>query len=254
MKAKFLVPEIDRGRWAEEFNKELKIRKLKSKQLKNIGSTSISEQNINSIKKKLAIPKIESFLPICRFFVRPPDIFLQANPKWIECEIDDVSKFSVLGKIDDTYYISPFRKNIEEMPYEPNPAIFSDCHLYGTEYDSFEEVIEGKILYHIPYFNSEKTSEKILALLKEYNLSNKQIQKLLELSPQSVTNRKRKEIKQGWTTKDIYKLSWILNMPFEELLVIDYHDEIRESLFDPIVFLEHYVSDVEEWEVEVIEE
>ena len=244
MKVKFLVPEIDKERWAEKLKKEINLYKLKSRNLSNIGSASISEQNINNLKNG-SIPTIDYFLTICRFFYLPPDIFLHANPKWIECEINDVSNFSILGQINNTYYISPFRKNIKELLCEPNPGFFSNCHLCGTEYYSSKHVIgDSNNLYQIPYLNSEKTSEKIFSLLKKYNLSNKQIQILLGLSPQSVTNRKRNEIKQGWIIKDIYKLSWILNVPFEELLVIDYRDETRKALFDPIDFLEHYVPEL----------
>ena len=97
-------------------------------------------------------------------------------------------------------------------------------------------------IYHIPYVNGEKTSKKIFSLLDEYKFSDKQLTTLLGLNnPQSITNRRNNNTE--WTISDIYKLSWILNKPFEDLIEIDFHEETRESLFNPIVFLEHYVPE-----------
>ena len=44
MKVKFLVPEIDKTRWAKKFKKEIQLYELKSKELSEIGSEIISEQ------------------------------------------------------------------------------------------------------------------------------------------------------------------------------------------------------------------
>ena len=67
MKVKFLVPEIDKARWAEKFKEELSIFKLKSKELSEIGAETICPQRINKYKNG-AIQKIDTFLTICRFF------------------------------------------------------------------------------------------------------------------------------------------------------------------------------------------
>ena len=255
MKVKFLVPEIDKARWAERFKEELSIFKLKSKELSEIGAETICPQRINKYKNG-AIPKIDTFLTICRFFTSSPDEILSANPKWIECEInckiEDFPPERVFGAFQDTYYIVPSDKAYErEYNYvtfvrrlreEPDPSRYSDFHFYGTEYDSYESVVKGKIIYHIPYVNGEKTSKKIFSFLDEYNFSDKQLTTLLDLNnPQSITNRRNN--KNEWTISDIYKLSWILNKPFEDLIEIDFHEETRESLFNPIVFLEHYVPE-----------
>lgn len=256
MKVKFLVPEIDKARWAEKFKEELTIFKLKSKELSEIGAETISEQRINKYKNG-AIPKIDTFLTICRFFTSSPDEILSANPKWMECEIDckieDFPPERVFGVFQGTYYIVPSyrvyeRKHnfvtliIRRLLKEPDPSRYSDFHFYGTEYDSYESVVKGKIIYHIPYVNGEKTSKKIFSFLDEYNFSDKQLTTLLDLNnPQSITNRRNN--KTEWTISDIYKLSWILNKPFEDLIEIDFHEETRESLFNPIVFLEHYVPE-----------
>ena len=47
MKVKFLVPEIDKARWAEKFKEELNIFKLKLKELSEIGAETICPQRIN---------------------------------------------------------------------------------------------------------------------------------------------------------------------------------------------------------------
>lgn len=256
MKVKFLVPEIDKVRWAKKFKKEIQIYELKSKELSEIGSEIISEQRINKYKNG-TIPKIDAFLTICRFFTSPPDVILSANPKWIECEVDckieDFLPERVFGVFQDTYYIVPsykvYEKNYNFVPLiirhllkEPNPSKYSNFHLYGTEYDSYESVVEGKVIYHIPYVNGEKTSKKIFSFIDEFKFSDKQLVALLGLNnQQSISNRRYN--KNEWTISDIYKLSWILNKPFEELLEIDFHEETRESLFNPIVFLEHYVPE-----------
>lgn len=256
MKVKFLVPEIDKVRWAKKFKKEIQLYELKSKELSEIGSEIISEQRINKYKNG-TIPKIDAFLTICRFFTSPPDVILSANPKWIECEVDckieDFLPERVFGVFQGTYYIVPsykvYERNYNFVPRiirhllkEPNPSKYSNFHLYGTEYDSYESVVEGKVIYHIPYVNGEKTSKKIFSFLDEYKFSDKQLVTLLGLNnQQSISNRRYN--KNEWTISDIYKLSWILNKPFEELLEIDFHEETRESLFSPIVFLEHYVPE-----------
>ena len=256
MKVKFLVPEIDKARWAEKFKEELSSFKLKTKELSEIGAETISPQRIKKYKNG-ANPKIDTFLTICRFFPSSPDVILSANPKWIECEInckiEDFPPERVFGVFQDTYYIVPSYKAYERkynyVPFvrrlreEPDSSQYSDFHFYGTKYDSYESVVKGKIVYHIPYVKGEKTSKKIFSFLDEYKFSDKQLTTLLDLNnTQSITNRRNN--KTEWTISDIYKLSWILNKPFEDLIEIDFHEETRESLFNPIVFLEHYVPEL----------
>ena len=43
MKDKFLVPEIDKARWAEKLKKEIQLYTLKSRELSEIGSEIISD-------------------------------------------------------------------------------------------------------------------------------------------------------------------------------------------------------------------
>ena len=64
MKVKFLVPEIDRDRWADELKHQMKIYDLKSKDLSKIGAEVNSEQRIQKYKNG-SIPKIDAFLAIC---------------------------------------------------------------------------------------------------------------------------------------------------------------------------------------------
>ncbi len=253
MSVKFLVPEINKKRWAAEFKKRIRSRKLKSRDLSDIGAEINYEQRINKYKNG-AIPKIDGFLTLCRFFNLPPDLFLFAKPKWVECDIDfgdtGISLNRWLGWLGDVYYVIPFNEYKSEgnksrgsvsaykvtlFDKEPSPSKFSNFHLYGTKYDLNERVDEGKVIYRFPYVSKEETSKKIFSLLEKYKISNKQIQTLLGLSPQSLTNRKNQS--QEWTIQDIYKLSWILNMPFESLIEIEYREETRESLFDPIVYI-----------------
>lgn len=259
MKTKFLVPEIDRKRWAKEFKERMRLYELKSKDLNDIGASSNSEQRINKLKNG-AIPLIEPFLALCRFFNCPPDVFLYANPKWVECEIDrsidDIWPWRILGLYKDTCYLVPNYEiydlgyeftvgaKIKRLKKEPDPAQYSNYHQWGTKYDLENRVAGGKIVYHFPYLDDEKTSAKIFSLLNQHGLSNKQVQKLLGLSAQSLSNRRcppgGSRTWQRWTIRDIYKLSWILNLRFEDLLKIKYQREKRKSIFDPIVFIMHY--------------
>lgn len=247
------MPEINKERWAEEFKYQMSIRELKSKDLSDIGAETNYEQKINKFKNG-SIPSIDCFLTLCRFFNLPPDSFLFAKPKWVECDIDfgdtGISLNRWLGWLGDVYYVIPFNENKSEgkksrgsvsaykvtlFDKEPSPSKFSNFHLYGTKYDLNERVDEGKVIYRFPYVSKEETSKKIFSLLEKYKISNKQIQTLLGLSSQSLTNRKNQS--QEWTIQDIYKLSWLLNMPFESLIEIEYREETHESLFDPIVYM-----------------
>lgn len=63
------------------------------------------------------------------------------------------------------YNLFPFQKRkydyvtfVRRLRKEPDSSQYSDFHFYGTEYDSYESVVKGKILYHIPYVNGKKTS------------------------------------------------------------------------------------------------
>ena len=145
MKAKFLIPEIDKKRFAENLSEEMRISKLELKSLTEIGIEEVSTASIWQYREGKKFPTINRFLTLCRFFWTAPDVFLSPIPKWIECEIEDISKFSVLGKFNDVYYIAPnykenseSSKKIPELSEEPNPESFFNLHLYGTEYDDTE--------------------------------------------------------------------------------------------------------------------
>lgn len=270
MKAKFLIPEIDKKRFAENLSEEMRISKLELKSLTEIGVEEISTASIWQYREGKKFPTINRFLTLCRFFLTVPDVFLSPLPKWIECEIEDISKFSVLGKFNDVYYIAPnYKENSEsskilrrlfgksyskyfqkipELSEEPKPEAFCDFHLYGTEYDDTEKYHEGKIIYRFPKVNDVETSKKIANLLSEYNISKDQLQILLEYN-QKESIRLRENNTRPWNLENIYKFSWIFNKPIEELLVIDYHEETHESLFNAVLFIEHYVPDENEiWE------
>lgn len=270
MKAKFLIPEIDKKRFAENLSEEMRISKLELKSLTEIGVEEVSTASIWQYREGKKFPTINRFLTLCRFFLTAPDVFLSPLPKWIECEIDDISKFSVLGKFNDVYYIAPnYKENSEsskilrrlfgksylkffqiipELFEEPNPESFFDFHLYGTKYDDTEKYHEGKIIYRFPKVNDVETSKKIANLLSEYNISKDQLQILLEYN-QKESIRLRENNTRPWNLENIYKFSWIFNKPIEELLAIDYHEETHESLFNVVSFIEHYVPDENEiWE------
>lgn len=253
MKAKFLIPEIDKKRFAENLSEEMRRSKLELKSLTEIGVEEVSTASIWQYREGKKFPTINRFLTLCRFFTTAPDVFLSPIPKWVECEIDDISKFSVLGKFNDVYYIAPnFKENSEskipELSEEPKPESFCDLHLYGTEYDDTEKHHEGKIIYRFPKVNDVETSKKIANLLSEYNISKDQLQILLEYN-QKESIRLRENNTRPWNLENIYKFSWIFNKPIEELLAIDYHEETHESLPDPLIFLKHYIPDENEiWE------
>ena len=97
MKAKFLIPEIDKKRFAENLSEEMRRSKLELKSLTEIGVEEVSTASIWQYREGKKFPTINRFLTLCRFFLTAPDVFLSPLPKWIECEIDDISKFSVLG-------------------------------------------------------------------------------------------------------------------------------------------------------------
>lgn len=267
MKAKFLIPEIDKKRFAENLSEEMRISKLELKSLTEIGVEEVSTASIWQYREGKKFPTINRFLTLCRFFLTAPDVFLSPIPKWIECEIEDISKFSVLGKFNDVYYIAPnYKENSEsskilrrlfgksylkyfqiipELSEEPNPESFFDFHLYGTKYDDTEKYHEGKIIYRFPKVNDVETSKKIANLLSEYNISKDQLQILLEYN-QKESIRLRENNTRPWNLENIYKFSWIFNKPIEELLAIDYHEETHESLFNVVSFIEHYVPDENE--------
>lgn len=269
MKAKILVPEIDRKRWAKEFKKRIRSNDLKTEDLMDLGPWINTAQNINKYKNG-SLPSMDSFLAFCRFFNCPPDDFLFAKPKWVECEIDcsiddivlardeNVMK-RIIGQYKGVLYIVPnceepepdfsyCRKEykIKELRKEPNPKSFSKFHMSGTRYDLDERVVDGKINYRSPFLKKEEISEKIFSIFEKHGLSNKQIKNLLGLTTQSLWNRKKK--KQEWTKGDIYKLSWIFNRPFEDFLEFDYKDRPYKykSLWDPIVFIMHYEGEEED--------
>ena len=253
MKVKFLVPEIDKVRWAEKFKEQIQTNKLTSRDLQNIGSETYTEQNIYKYKKG-SIPTIDRFLTFCRYLLTSPDEFFSPIPKWIECElnckVEDFPRYRILGKLEETFYIIPtyliptkpcnYIKNIFlEFPTEPNPNDFSDFHFHKTEYDINEHISEGKLIYRIPYVKDEETSKKIFSLLDGYKFSDKQLATLLCLNnSQSITNRRNN--KNKWTVSDIYKLSWILNKPFEDLIEIGFRNETRESYFDFLVYIKEF--------------
>lgn len=270
MKAKFLIPEIDKKRFAENLSEEMRISKLELKSLTEIGIEEVSTASIWQYREGKKFPTINRFLTLCRFFLTAPDVFLSPIPKWVECEIDDISKFSVLGKFNNVYYIAPnYKENsesskilrrlfgksyskyfqkISELSEEPKSEDFCDFHLYGTKYDDIEKYHEGKIIYRFPKVNDVETSKKIANLLSEYNISKDQLQILLEYN-QKESIRLRENNTRPWNLENIYKFSWIFNKPIEELLAIDYHEETHESLFNPVLFIEHYVPDENEiWE------
>ena len=99
--------------------------------------------------------------------------------------------------------------------------------------------------------DDEKTSKKIFEILERYNLSTKQLITLLDFSSPADTTNRRAKIKdtskgQSWTIKDIYKLSWILNKPFEEFLEFkpnEQEEETRNFPFDTVFYLEHIFED-----------
>ena len=250
MKAKFLIPEIDKKRFAENLSEEMRRSKLELKSLTEIGVEEVSTASIWQYREGIKFPTINRFLTLCRFFTTAPDLFLSPIPKWVECEIDDISKFSVLGKFNNVYYIAPnFKENSEskipELSEEPNPESFFNLHLYGTEYDDTEKHYEGIIIYRFPKVNDVETSKKIANLLSEYNISKDQLQILLEYN-QKESIRLRENNTRPWNLENIYKFSWIFNKPIEELLAIDYHEETHESLFNVASFIEHYVPDENE--------
>lgn len=98
--------------------------------------------------------------------------------------------------------------------------------------------------------DDEKTSKKIFEILERYNLSTKQLITLLDFSSSADITNRRAKIKdtskgQSWTIKDIHKLSWILNKPFEEFLEFkpNEQEETRNVPFDIVFYLEHIFED-----------
>ncbi len=274
MKVKFLVPAIDKKKFASELRWIKEYQELEYKDFANSGIEKYNPQSVynymKGTKKGIQFPSMNRFLCICKFLSRTPDDILSANPKWIECEMDDISKFMVLGKVlgkdEDTYYVRPFDPHScyafgvqpkgyeinDDLPAweychmnnillkEPKPKYYSHFHFDDTVHNDFifngtKSIKDGKITYYIPYIDDEKTAAVIQGYLSEYNITRKQLEILLGLNQEtSIQTREKK--KQPWTLEDIYKLSWILNLPMEKLIVVNYLDETREALFS------HYVQ------------
>lgn len=246
MKVKFLVPEINKEKFNEDFRKLKDIYKFKDKDLSNIGVETLSTESIHRYGKD-SIPTMDRLLTLCRYFNITPDKFLSAEPKWIECEVEDVSKLSIIGKTSDTYYVAPMKHSFEnckmsyktsvklgvfiikstiiylneakEFDVEPGLDLFDDFHLRGKLYDK-------KRRFRIPQINIEKTNVKVNNYLYKYHLHSVDILTKLLGYNQDTSIKRLFEGSQTWAGRYpdlIYKLSWILDKPFEQLLVIDYH-------------------------------
>lgn len=272
MKVKFLVPELDRERFSKIFSNERKTCFVNPKDLSDIGKENNLIESIYMYMEGKRFPTLDRFLTICRFFGKSPEDFLPAIPKWIECEIDNISQFSVLGKINQTYYLAPhdacnifYKRKItynseekvvieKELVEEPNPHIFSNFQLIDISTHTRK--------HRLPCINIEKTDLHINNLLNNYDLNSvKKLTQLLEY-PQPESARRLLKNKQHWAGKSpdiLFKLSWILDICFEDLLVIDYIQPDNDSLkkcavdnlsdsshFTPITFLEHYVPEENE--------
>ena len=245
MKVKFLVPDINTKQFAKDFSWLLHCLKLELKSLSNIGTEENSESLVFQYKKNKKFPSINRFLSICSFFHSSPDSFLSAKPNWIECEVDDISKFSVYGKIGDTYYVIPNndgpyqnREN-HELTEEPDIEFFTGFHFYKDTDKNQEKNEEGKYIYRFPSINDNKTADLIENILAEYKLTIKQLSTLLKYKqPVSIYSRFKRT--KPWTLDNIYKLSWILNKPIQDLIVVENQEETCESHFEPVFFLEHY--------------
>lgn len=275
MKVKFLIPEFDRERFSKIFSNDLKSCFVKPNDLSNIGMEKNLIESIYMYMEGKKFPTLDRFLTLCHFFGRLPENYLPAIPKWIECEIDDISKFSVLGKINQTYYLAPHdacnkfhKRNIsynskekvvieKELFEEPDPLFFSDFQLFVISTHKRE--------HRLPCINIEKTDLHIENLLNSYGLNSVNILTQLLEYPQPESVRRLLKNKQHWAGKspdNIFKLTWILDIPFEDLLEIDYHQSDEASLkkcavdnlddsipFDLFTYVTHYVpKENEEWD------
>lgn len=245
MKVKFLVPEINKEKFNEDFRKLKDIYKFKDKDLSNIGVETLSTESIHRYGKD-SIPTMDRLLTLCRYFNITPDKFLSAEPKWIECEVEDVSKLSIIGKTSDTYYVAPMKSALvpvkmtyktslktgylcltkgiiylnEKKEFDSDPSLmyFSDFYLRGRLYSQNKR-------YRLPVVDMEETQKLINAKLKKYHLYSVNIlTNLLGYNQITSVNRLFND-EQKWAGRSpelILKLSWILDIPFEDLLVINY--------------------------------
>ena len=107
----------------------------------------------------------------------------------------------------------------KEFDVEPGLDLFDDFHLRGKLYDK-------KRRFRIPQINIEKTNVKVNNYLYKYHLHSVDILTKLLGYNQDTSIKRLFEGSQTWAGRYpdlIYKLSWILDKPFEQLLVIDYH-------------------------------
>jgi len=258
MHVKLLVPEIDKKKWSEDFINYMTDANLVDKNLEDICPGGNSPQLINKIKYHNSIPELDRFLAFCRYFVCPPDEFLSAIPKWVECEVDDISCFHVTGKIGDTYYITPSNKKnkprkYKELTEEPDPKQFSTFKKYGTDYNQIEKVEEneGKILYRFPHVKWEETKVRINSLLEQYHLKDSAKLNCIFQYKSNESTRRLINGDQYWGLENIYKLSWIFNKPIEDFLVIEYHDVTHESVFDFETYQKYFkdISPIDVWKM-----
>ena len=70
MKAKFLIPEIDKKRFAENLSEEMRRSKLELKSLTEIGVEEVSTASIWQYREGIKFPTINRFLTLCRFFTK----------------------------------------------------------------------------------------------------------------------------------------------------------------------------------------
>ncbi len=237
MKVKFLVPDINEEKFAKDLQEKFTREELELKSFKNIATEDISEQLTYNYLNGINFPSINRFLAICRYFDTSPDNFLTPIAKWVECEMDDISKFSVLGTFNDTYYVVPNKLGSycglgKELLEEPDPSLFS---IKFTESNYYEIESNGDITYKIPSVKENETSDLIAKYLSEYKITDEQLEILLGYN-QSESIRRLLNKLQTWPLEKIYKLSWILNKPFESLIEIDYREKVKPGFFNPIVY------------------
>lgn len=258
-KCHFIVPDIDKEQFGSNLKKIRLAFEMKQKDLSIINRGDISEQTVSQWESGKKLPAIETFLNLCHFFTISPDKLLFAKVKVINLELREQFAQRYIriintmtenkdGTIDfgEEYIYYPEKYGKCHFPYfdhaEYLNLTYEECiqgyihDLNATHLDS-NHFYEGQVVWpkhRIQQFyclvDDDKTRDKINSLLKDYKVSDDTLQALLSFkSIESIRRLKRGD--QKWGIDLLYQLSWILDMPFEDLLVykpLDYTQEYND--------------------------
>lgn len=246
-KCYFFIPTINKEYFGNRLRELRKTYGMTQKNLTVITNGGITEQRVSQWENGKKMPDINTFLNICHFFKLSPDKMLRGIIHPVILELPELLKYTWCY-YDETWEYLDDKHIITHGEYFYWPDNYAECHypylrfmerdnltyeeaMQAHTRDLSEIAIESNFSYEGAFawpkrgiqqyytsINDNKTQEKINHLLIKHNLSDETLQILLGYK--SIESIKRLKCgKQKWDVNNLYKLSWILDLPFEELIV-----------------------------------